>query len=171
MTLPATMEASLLCTLFWNSSLLMFSSLKLFSSIIKSTTWLFLAGLDTLSVIVTRKSEVSTLIILLTLQGIPSSLLIIDDGHFRQELLPCQILLLYLLVPIMYSTLSVSHEHVNECWNTHFPKESFQFLEFDNILPDIPILLLVGLTSPSNSVRGIQLCTPGLFEGVFQFGP
>ena len=40
---------------------------KLFSTIGKRTMWLFLAGLDTLFVIVTRRSEVPTLIILLTL--------------------------------------------------------------------------------------------------------
>ena len=89
MTLPATTEAKsiafLLLVLFF--AYVQFLS-KLFSTIGKSTTWLFLAGLDTLFVIVTRRSEVPTLIILLTLQGIPLSLLIINDGHFCQELLP-----------------------------------------------------------------------------------
>ena len=88
MTLPATTEANsiaypLLVLFFAYVQFL----LKLFSTIGKSTTWLFLAGLDTLSVINTKRSEVPTLIILLTLLGIPLCLLIIDDSYFSQELL------------------------------------------------------------------------------------
>ena len=95
MTLPATTEAKsiaypLLVLFFAYVQLL----LKLCSTIGKSTMWLFLAGFDTLSVIITRRWNVPTLVILLTLLGIPLSLLIIVDGHFCQELLPCQVLLL-----------------------------------------------------------------------------
>ena len=68
MTLPATTEAKSiaypLLVLFF--AYVQFLS-KLFSTIGKSTMWLFLAGLDTLFVIVTRRNEVPTLILLLTL--------------------------------------------------------------------------------------------------------
>ena len=94
-TLPAATEAK---SIVYPLLVLFFAYvqflLKLFSAVGKSTTWLFLAGFDMLSVIVTRRWEVPTLVILLMLQGIPSSLLIIDDGYFCQELFPCQVSLL-----------------------------------------------------------------------------
>ena len=68
MTLPATTEAKSivypLLALFF--AYVQFLS-KLFSTIKKSSSWLFLAGFDTLSVIVKRRLEVPTLVILLTL--------------------------------------------------------------------------------------------------------
>ena len=67
-TLPATTEAKsitypLLVLFFAYVQFL----LKLFRMIGKSTSWLFLAGLETLSVIIKRRWELPTLVILLTL--------------------------------------------------------------------------------------------------------
>ena len=67
-TLPATTEEK---SIMYPFLILFFANVqflsKLFSTVRKSTFWLFLAGFDKLSVIVTRRWEVLTLIILLML--------------------------------------------------------------------------------------------------------
>ena len=85
-------------------------------------------------------------------------------------MLPSQLLVLQLILPVMYSAMSVSHKQIDECRQAHFPKEPFELLEFDNIFSSIRFFPLEILTCASNSVRWVQLDTLGFLKGVFKFG-